>query len=152
MNILIVTQYFWPENFRINDLVREFCKRGHKVTVLTGLPNYPAGRFSAGYGLRGPYRETYGGVEVIRCPLFPRGGGGGMRLALNYGHPPRVICLPQRLRRNLRARAVSDDSWAAGDCAQARHWRSHHVVDTGSLARKHRGDGSGPFSFALAVD
>src|SRR5215472_2026569 len=84
MNILIVTQYFWPENFRINDLVREFCKRGHKVTVLTGLPNYPAGRFSAGYGLRGPYRETYGGGEVIRCPLFPRGGGGGMRLALNY--------------------------------------------------------------------
>lgn len=84
MRILIVTQYFWPENFRINDLAREFHKRGHAVTVLTGLPNYPAGRFSAGYGWTGPYRESYDGVEVIRSPLFPRGGGGGLRLALNY--------------------------------------------------------------------
>src|SRR5215831_18308185 len=83
MNILIITQYFWPENFRINDLVREFCKRGHKVTVLTGLPNYPAGRFSAGYGLRGPYRETYGGGEALRCPVLVRGGGRGLLLALN---------------------------------------------------------------------
>jgi len=84
MNILVVTQYFWPENFRINDLAWEFRKRGHAVTVLTGLPNYPAGRFSPGYGLRGPFRESHEGVEIIRCPLLPRGGGGGVRLALNY--------------------------------------------------------------------
>jgi glycosyltransferase involved in cell wall biosynthesis len=84
MKMLIVTQYFWPENFRINDLAREFHKRGHAVTVLTGLPNYPAGRFSAGYGFTGPFREDYEGVEVVRCPLFPRGRGGGLRLALNY--------------------------------------------------------------------
>ncbi len=84
MNVLIVTQYFWPENFRINDLAREFQARGHSVTVLTGLPNYPAGRFSPGYSIRGPYRERYEGVEVVRCFLLPRGGGGGVRLALNY--------------------------------------------------------------------
>lgn len=84
MHVLIVTQYFWPENFRINDLAREFQKRGHAVTVLTGLPNYPAGYFSPGYGLSGPYRELYEGVEVIRCPLLPRGSGSGARLALNY--------------------------------------------------------------------
>lgn len=84
MKLLIVTQYFWPENFRINDLAREFYKRGHAVTVLTGLPNYPAGYFSPGYGLSGPYRELYEGVEVIRCPLVPRGSGSGVRLALNY--------------------------------------------------------------------
>lgn len=84
MKLLIVTQYFWPENFRINDLAREFYKRGHAVTVLTGLPNYPTGYFSPGYGFRGPYREVYEGVEVIRCPLLPRGNGSGVRLALNY--------------------------------------------------------------------
>lgn len=84
MKILVVTQYFWPENFRINDLAREFYKRGHAVTVLTGLPNYPAGYFSPGYGLSGSYRELYEGVEVIRCPLLPRGSGSGVRLALNY--------------------------------------------------------------------
>ena len=84
MRLLIVSQYFWPENFRVNDLAREFSKRGHAVTVLTGLPNYPAGQFSSGYSLRGPYREKYEGVDVIRCPLIPRGGGSGVRLALNY--------------------------------------------------------------------
>lgn len=54
------------------------------MTVLTGLPNYPAGTFSSGYGLCGPYRERYEGVDVIRCPLVPRGAGGSGRLALNY--------------------------------------------------------------------
>jgi len=84
MKLLVVSQYFWPENFRINDLAREFKRRGHDVTVLTGLPNYPAGTFSSGYGLSGPYRECYEGVDVIRCPLFPRGSASGVRLALNY--------------------------------------------------------------------
>lgn len=84
MKLLIVSQYFWPENFRINDLVADMVGRGHEVTVLTGLPNYPAGYFSPGYGLSGPYRELYEGVEVIRCPLLPRGSGSGVRLALNY--------------------------------------------------------------------
>ena len=46
MKILIVSQYFWPENFRINDLSSELSKRGHKVTILTGKPNYPEGRFN----------------------------------------------------------------------------------------------------------
>jgi glycosyltransferase involved in cell wall biosynthesis len=84
VKILIVTQYFWPENFRINDLSREFQQRGHSMTVLTGLPNYPAGYFSPGYDLSGPYRELYEGVEVIRCPLLSRGSGGRVRLGLNY--------------------------------------------------------------------
>lgn len=84
MRLLIISQYFWPENFRINDLAREFQCRGHVVTVLTGLPNYPAGTFSSGYGLSGPYREYYEGVEVLRCPLFPRGSATGVRLVLNY--------------------------------------------------------------------
>jgi glycosyltransferase involved in cell wall biosynthesis len=84
MKLLVVSQYFWPENFRINDLVADMVARGHEVTVLTGLPNYPAGHFSPGYGFSGPYQELYEGVEVIRCPLLPRGSGGRVRLALNY--------------------------------------------------------------------
>ncbi len=84
MKILIVTQYFWPETFRINDLAQGLIERGHQVTVLTGLPNYPGGKFFEGYGYRGPYRQDYGGVDVIRVPLIPRGNGGGFQLALNY--------------------------------------------------------------------
>ncbi len=84
MRILIVTQYFWPENFRINDLAQGLVELGHRVTVLTGKPNYPQGRFFEGYRLWGRAQELYGSIEVRRVPLIPRGGGGGWRLALNY--------------------------------------------------------------------
>ena len=83
MNILIVTQYFWPENFRINDLATGLAERGHTVTVLTGKPNYPSGKFFPGYGFLGRAREIYGQITVHRVPLFPRGQG-AWRLALNY--------------------------------------------------------------------
>lgn len=83
MQILIVTQYFWPESFRINDLALGLLERGHQVTVLTGVPNYPGGRFYKGYGLFNK-AEDYHGVRVLRVPLIPRGSGGGVRLALNY--------------------------------------------------------------------
>lgn len=84
MNILIVTQYFWPEDFRINDLAQGLRQRGHQVTVLTGEPNYPGGRFFPGYRWYRPAKEDYHGVEVLRVPLAPRGAGQGWRLALNY--------------------------------------------------------------------
>lgn len=84
MKILVLTQYFWPEAFRINDVVQGLLERGHEVTVCTALPNYPGGRFFAGYSLLGPYRENFGGAEVRRAPLVPRGGGGRLRLALNF--------------------------------------------------------------------
>ncbi len=82
MHLLIVTQYFWPENFRINDLALGLLDRGHKVTVLTGVPNYPDGYFFKGYGFFNK-EEDYHGVRVLRVPLFPRGVG-GVRLVLNY--------------------------------------------------------------------
>jgi glycosyltransferase involved in cell wall biosynthesis len=84
MKVLIVTQYFWPENFRINDLAQGLLNRGHEVTVYTGKPNYPEGRFFPGYGFLGHGNETFGGVRVIRVPLVPRGDANGFRLALNY--------------------------------------------------------------------
>lgn len=84
MKVLVISQYFWPENFRINDLVSGLLERGHTVTVLTGLPNYPSGSFANGYSLAGPYCEHFGAAEVIRVPLIRRGKGGGRNLMLNY--------------------------------------------------------------------
>lgn len=84
MNILVVSQYFWPESFRINDLVRAWVSDGHSVTVLTGLPNYPAGRLFPGYSWRGPYQEQWEGAQVRRVPSLTRGPNPGVRLALNY--------------------------------------------------------------------
>lgn len=83
-HILIVSQYFWPEQFRINDISQALLEKGYKVTVLTGLPNYPAGSFSEGYSFAGPYRENFDGVDVVRVPLIPRGQKKGLMLALNF--------------------------------------------------------------------
>jgi len=84
MKILIVTQYFHPENFRINDLAIEFQRRGHKITVLTGVPNYPDGIFYNGYGILKKNRETLKGIKIYRAPVIPRGSGSTFGLALNY--------------------------------------------------------------------
>ncbi|HEY3315252.1 MAG TPA: glycosyltransferase family 4 protein, partial [Bacillota bacterium] len=73
MRILLVTQYFWPEEFRVNDLAAGLLEKGHEVTVLTGVPNYPVGSFFRGYGLRGPRRESFHGARVFRVPIVPRG-------------------------------------------------------------------------------
>lgn len=83
MRILIVSQYFWPENFRVNDLAAEMARRGHEVTVLTGLPNYPDGVIFPDYVANPQGFLNYKGAEVIRVPLLPRGKG-GVRLMLNY--------------------------------------------------------------------
>ena len=84
MNVLIVTQYFYPENFRVNDLAAWLAERGHEVTVLTGVPNYPSGRYFSGYGIFQRRMETWNGVSIVRVPQVPRGSGGPIRLALNY--------------------------------------------------------------------
>jgi len=85
MKILIVSQYFAPESFIINDLARHLHALGHHVTVLTGKPNYPQGSIYDGYRWSGIQRERYAdAIEVIRVPLWPRGKGGGLRLATNY--------------------------------------------------------------------
>ena len=84
MKVLLVTQYFYPENFKSNDIAVELTKRGHEVTVLTGLPNYPEGKIHKDFGFFKRTREIFKGVDVIRTWLVPRGKGGGIRLFLNY--------------------------------------------------------------------
>lgn len=83
MRVLIVSQYFWPEHFRINDLARGLIERGHEVTVVTGCPNYPKGKIFEGYGFFNR-PEIYEGVKVLRIPMIPRGSSSGLRLLLNY--------------------------------------------------------------------
>ena len=84
MKILVISQYFWPENFRVNDLCLELQDRGHEVSVLTGKPNYPHGQFFAGYNFFSKKKENFNGVIVYRASLIPRGKGGSLNLILNY--------------------------------------------------------------------
>jgi glycosyltransferase involved in cell wall biosynthesis len=85
MNVLVLSQYFWPESFRINEVAESLRHAGCEVTVLTGSPNYPDGKVFAGYSAwRGGREEGPGGVPVFRVPIFPRGSGSAWRLSLNY--------------------------------------------------------------------
>jgi len=99
VKILIVTQYFWPENFRINDLTQELVKRGHSVTVLTGIPNYPSGRVFDAYRQNPMSFGRYNGATVWRVPMLARGHG-AVRLFFNYLSFVIGACLcgPWRLR------------------------------------------------------
>ncbi|MDX8413885.1 MAG: glycosyltransferase, partial [Mariprofundales bacterium] len=103
MRILIVTHYFWPENFRINDLVSALRDRGHAVTVLTGMPNYPGGKLFKGYGDGWWHhrRDAMDGVPIYRVPMFLRRESRGWQLALNYFSFVLFGCLlaPWYLRR-----------------------------------------------------
>lgn len=84
MNVLVITQYFWPENFRINDLCLELSNRGHSVTILTGKPNYPDGEVFSEYKVDKSSYSEFGGCDIVRVPMFARGQASSIKLALNY--------------------------------------------------------------------
>lgn len=84
MKILIVTQYFWPENFKINEVALYLKERGHVVTVITGQPNYPEGEFYEGYSFFKPKTQLFNGVKIVRLPTVPRGKRNALKLILNY--------------------------------------------------------------------
>ena len=82
-SLLVVSQYFFPEQFRINDMCEEWVNRGYEVTVITGIPNYPQGKFFEGYGWFKQRKETRNGVSIVRLPIVSRGSS-KLRLGLNY--------------------------------------------------------------------
>ncbi len=73
MKILIISQYFYPENFRVNNLCKELVNRGNDVTVLTGFPQYPKGKIYDGYGFNKEYEKTWNGAKIERIKMKPRG-------------------------------------------------------------------------------
>lgn len=84
MKVLIVSQYFWPENFGINALAQALVREGVSVEVLTGKPNYPDGVVQTGYRAWGIQREQWGEILVHRVPLVPRGQRSTLGLSFNY--------------------------------------------------------------------
>ena len=82
--ILVVSQHYWPEPFRINDMVQGFVADGIEVDVLCGLPNYPKGEWFPGYRYSGPRRQQQDGVQIVRAGEIPRKGNSGPMIFLNY--------------------------------------------------------------------
>ncbi|MEG2659337.1 MAG: glycosyltransferase family 4 protein [Oscillospiraceae bacterium] len=82
--ILVISQHYWPENFRITDICEGFVQNGIEVDVLCGLPNYPKGEYFEGYSYTKPRREEKGGVNIYRCGEILRKGNTSLRIFLNY--------------------------------------------------------------------
>ena len=83
MKLLIVSQYFWPEHFLINDIAKTLVERGHQVFVLTGKPNYPKGEIFKGYDYFTISEQSINNIDVIRVPIIPRFSS-YFTLLLNY--------------------------------------------------------------------
>jgi glycosyltransferase involved in cell wall biosynthesis len=102
MNLLLVTQYFWPESFTMNEMAVALTERGVAVEVLTGKPNYPEGKLFAGYKPIRVERESHSGISILRMPVVTRGAKNRLRLALNYLSfiVSGILLGPWLLRRN----------------------------------------------------
>lgn len=87
MKILVICQYYYPEPFRITDICEELVKRGHVVTVVTGLPNYPMGEIYEGYRHGKKRDEVINGVKVHRCFTIGRKGGAVKRFLNYFSYP-----------------------------------------------------------------
>lgn len=83
MKILIVSQYFYPEDFKINDIAKFLVQSGYDVSVLTSVPNYPFGKIYNGYTMFNKRFETLDGIKIYRAPTIPRGKG-SVSLMFNY--------------------------------------------------------------------
>ena len=85
MKVLVVSQYFWPESFRIVEVVESLRELGCTITVLTGQPNYPKGEVFPGYKSMGAGLQLHpSGYEIYRVPIVPRGKASATALAANY--------------------------------------------------------------------
>ena len=93
MKILVITNHYWPEEFKITELAENLVHKGHDVTVMSGIPNYPAGKFFPGYGLFRKRQEERNGVTIYRMPLIPRGSGRRRMLTLNYLSSAASFCV-----------------------------------------------------------
>lgn len=82
--ILIYTNHFYPENFKVNDVAGFLNEEGYDVSVITGIPNYPEGKIKEGYGYFKRRKESWNGIKVNRLWLIPRGSGSSIRMVLNY--------------------------------------------------------------------
>ncbi len=84
MKICIITNHFYPEDFKINDIAFELAVKENEITVLTAIPDYPYGKYYDGYSLFKKNREVINGVNIVRIPRIPRGKGNKIKLGLNY--------------------------------------------------------------------
>lgn len=83
LDILYLSQYFYPEQFLNNHVAQALAANGHRVEVICCVPNYPQGRFFSGYSNRHRKNENWNGVGIHRVFTIPRGTS-ALQLIANY--------------------------------------------------------------------
>jgi len=162
MRLLILSQWYYPEPAHlVHELAQSMDERGHCVEILTGFPNYPAGKLYTGYRLRLYQRELMGHLLVKRVPLYPDHSHSGIRRSINYlsfaasasllgpllsgradvmwvYHPPLTVGVPacwiSLLRRVPFVYAIHD-MWPETVAASGMVLSKHVVAWLGCLAR-----------------
>ena len=81
MKILIISHYYWPENFKINDISYNLAKKGNEISILTGKPNYPIGSYYSGYNFFNKNFEKFNDINIYRVPVITRGSGSSITKA-----------------------------------------------------------------------
>ena len=88
MRCLILTQYYPPETGaaqnRLSDWAQRLSAWGHKITVLTAVPNYPRGEIVTRYRKHCLYDECIDGVRVLRTRIFVRRNYGFLQRLISY--------------------------------------------------------------------
>lgn len=84
MKLIIFSQHFWPEIFRINNVVEELIKKGNQINILTGLPNYPSGEIPAEYNFKKLTILDEYRCKIFRIPIIPRKNSSHFNIILNY--------------------------------------------------------------------
>lgn len=127
MNILVICQHYFPEPFRISDICEELVRRGNKVTVVTGTPNYPMGEIYPGYENGQRADEIINGVRVIRCKIHPRKTGAIHRLWNYYSYPRASTRAVKRLKDNFDVVFIYQLSPVMMAKAGIRYAKKHHI-------------------------
>ena len=88
MKLLILTQYFPPEmgapQARLYELAKRLHDRGHQISVLTAMPNYPTGKVFDGYRHKIYLQEDMDGIRVIRTWIYPSKSSRTLPRLLSY--------------------------------------------------------------------
>lgn len=108
MKILFVSQHYWPENFRITDIAESLVSRGHQVTVLCGLPNYPKGYIFDGYKHGENRIQERNGVHIIRAKEIGRRKGILFRFLNYYSFPYHANKLIRKLDKDFDVVLVNE--------------------------------------------
>lgn len=126
MKILAVCQYYDPEPFRITDMCEELVKRGHEVTILTGVPNYPMGEIYPGYEKGQRRKEEKNGVKIIRCATIPRKTDTIHRLLNYFSYPVSAWFMAGRMKDEYDVVFTNQQSPVMMCWPAIRYAKKHH--------------------------